>query len=48
VHRIGRTGRAGAEGDAISFYSPDEEKYLLDIEKLMSSSGMALVSESVA
>jgi ATP-dependent RNA helicase RhlE len=35
VHRIGRTGRAGAEGDAISFYSPDEEKYLLDIEKLI-------------
>jgi len=35
VHRIGRTGRAGAEGDAISFFSPDEEKYLLDIEKLI-------------
>jgi superfamily II DNA/RNA helicase len=35
VHRIGRTGRAGAEGDAISFYSPDEEKYLIDIEKLI-------------
>ena len=35
VHRIGRTGRAGAEGDAISFYSPEEEKYLIDIEKLI-------------
>ena len=35
IHRIGRTGRAGAEGDAISFYSPDEEKYLVDIEKLI-------------
>ena len=35
VHRIGRTGRAGAEGDAISFFSPDEEKYLVDIEKLI-------------
>jgi superfamily II DNA/RNA helicase len=34
VHRIGRTGRAGAEGDAISLFAPDEEKYLLDIEKL--------------
>jgi ATP-dependent RNA helicase RhlE len=34
VHRIGRTGRAGASGEAISFYSPDEEKYLFDIEKL--------------
>ncbi len=35
VHRIGRTGRAGAEGDAIGFYYADEEKYLLDIEKLI-------------
>ncbi|HEY4372740.1 MAG TPA: DEAD/DEAH box helicase [Burkholderiales bacterium] len=35
VHRIGRTGRAGAEGDAISLYAPDEEKYLIDIEKLI-------------
>ena len=35
VHRIGRTGRAGASGEAIAFYSPDEERYLLDIEKLI-------------
>jgi superfamily II DNA/RNA helicase len=34
VHRIGRTGRAGASGDAISLMSRDEERYLLDIEKL--------------
>lgn len=34
VHRIGRTGRAGASGDAISLIAPDEERYLLDIEKL--------------
>ena len=35
VHRIGRTGRAGASGEAIAFFSPDEERYLLDIEKLI-------------
>ncbi|MBI5891299.1 MAG: DEAD/DEAH box helicase [Nitrosomonadales bacterium] len=35
VHRIGRTGRAGASGTAISLVSPEEEKYLLDIEKLI-------------
>lgn len=35
VHRIGRTGRAGNSGEAIAFYSPDEERYLLDIEKLI-------------
>jgi ATP-dependent RNA helicase RhlE len=35
VHRIGRTGRAGASGIAISLVSPEEEKYLKDIEKLI-------------
>lgn len=35
VHRIGRTGRAGAEGTAVSFCCPDEEEYLADIEKLI-------------
>lgn len=35
VHRIGRTGRAGASGAAISLVSPDEEKYLKEIEKLI-------------
>ena len=35
VHRIGRTGRAGASGEAIAFFAPDEERYLLDIEKLI-------------
>ena len=33
VHRIGRTGRAGALGLAISFCSKDEKVYLTDIEK---------------
>ncbi len=35
VHRIGRTGRAGALGIAISLVSPDEEKYIKEIEKLI-------------
>ena len=34
VHRIGRTGRAGASGDAISLMAPTEERLLLEIEKL--------------
>jgi ATP-dependent RNA helicase RhlE len=33
LHRIGRTGRAGANGIAISFCDPDERRYLRDIEK---------------
>jgi len=35
IHRIGRTGRAGASGEAISFVAPEEEKYLAEIEKLL-------------
>src|SRR5471030_598319 len=35
VHRIGRTGRAGASGDAISIYSDKDERLLVDIEKLI-------------
>ena len=34
VHRIGRTGRAGAEGQAVSLVSADEFKQLSDIERL--------------
>ena len=35
VHRIGRTGRAGAEGDAVSLVCVDETKLLTAIEKLI-------------
>ncbi|MHB0983760.1 MAG: helicase-related protein, partial [Thiobacillus sp.] len=35
VHRIGRTGRAGASGEAISLVSESETRYLKDIEKLI-------------
>ncbi len=35
VHRIGRTGRAGTPGEAISLVSPDEMEYLAGIEKLL-------------
>ncbi|WP_375182652.1 DEAD/DEAH box helicase, partial [Sphingomonas adhaesiva] len=34
VHRIGRTARAGASGEAIAFCAEDERPYLKDIEKL--------------
>ncbi|MCL1065186.1 DEAD/DEAH box helicase [Shewanella benthica] len=35
VHRIGRTGRAGASGQAVSLVSADESKLLRDIERLI-------------
>ncbi len=36
VHRIGRTGRAGLEGKAVSFCDAEEREYLKDIQKLIS------------
>ncbi|PIA79504.1 ATP-dependent RNA helicase RhlE [Gaetbulibacter sp. 4G1] len=44
VHRIGRTGRAGASGEALSLVSADEITYLRGIEKLV---GMKLPVEIV-
>ena len=35
IHRIGRTGRAGTEGEALSLVCVDEHKLLKDIEKLL-------------
>ncbi|HWI13382.1 MAG TPA: helicase-related protein, partial [Burkholderiales bacterium] len=35
VHRIGRTGRAGLPGEAISLMCPDETRLLAEIEKLL-------------
>ncbi|WP_106794853.1 DEAD/DEAH box helicase [Aquimarina sp. Aq78] len=45
VHRIGRTGRAGASGEAISLVSQEEISYVKGIEKLL---GEKLQSEIVA
>ncbi|HEY9639733.1 MAG TPA: DEAD/DEAH box helicase [Coleofasciculaceae cyanobacterium] len=38
VHRIGRTGRAGSEGEAVSLVCVDEHKLLADIEKVIKRS----------
>ena len=35
VHRIGRTGRAGASGEAVSLVEVNEYQYLKDIEKML-------------
>lgn len=35
IHRIGRTGRGGESGTAISFCSNDEKRYLRDINKML-------------
>ena len=38
VHRIGRTGRAGREGHAITFATPDQKKDVQGIEKIIRTS----------
>ena len=38
VHRIGRTGRAGASGKAITLATPEQHKDVRDIEKLLKTS----------
>ena len=38
VHRIGRTGRAQAIGDAISFVTPDDEASVRDVERMTKKS----------
>jgi ATP-dependent RNA helicase RhlE len=35
VHRIGRTGRAGSTGEAISLVSPEESRFLAEIERVL-------------
>lgn len=44
VHRIGRTGRAGATGNAISFVSREEEQTLERIQKLIGSTVKRIVT----
>ena len=46
VHRIGRTGRAGASGEAISLVSAEEYEYVKGIEKLFELKGLARRSET--
>jgi superfamily II DNA/RNA helicase len=48
VHRIGRTGRAGKTGVAVSIVTPADQKYILEIEKLIARKIDWLAGESLA
>ena len=39
VHRIGRTGRAGKKGTAISFFTPDNARLAHQLVKILNESG---------
>ena len=45
VHRAGRTGRAGNKGTAVTFITPDQERYSLDIAKALRQSGQEVPDE---
>src|SRR5688572_9628586 len=45
IHRIGRTGRAGASGVAVSLVDPAEERHLAEIEKLVKKKVLVHVPE---
>ena len=45
VHRIGRTGRAGAEGEAISLVCSEETEYQKEIEKLLNEKLKSVIVE---
>lgn len=45
VHRAGRTGRAGNTGTAVTFITPDQDRYSLDIAKALRQSGQEVPDE---
>ena len=45
VHRAGRTGRAGNTGTAVTFITPEQERYSLDIAKALRQSGQEVPEE---
>ena len=45
IHRIGRTGRAGNKGTAITFISPEDEAYVADIIKALEIANINVPNE---
>jgi len=45
VHRVGRTGRAGAKGTAITFLGPEDERYAPDVVKALKESNQEIPAD---
>jgi ATP-dependent RNA helicase DDX46/PRP5 len=45
VHRVGRTGRAGNKGTAMTFISPEQEKYAGDLVKALKASNAPIPAD---
>jgi len=48
VHRIGRTGRAGKQGTAITFLSNDDDEVMYDLKQEISKSPVSKLSQELA
>jgi ATP-dependent RNA helicase DDX46/PRP5 len=45
VHRAGRTGRAGNKGTCVTFITPDQDRYALDLVRALTASGANIPPE---
>ncbi|GAB0493444.1 hypothetical protein MMPV_004726 [Pyropia vietnamensis] len=45
IHRIGRTGRAGAKGTAYTFFTPDKAKHARELARVITEAGQQVPSE---
>lgn len=48
VHRIGRTGRAGAKGIAFTFFTPSNARYARELIKILREAGQAVTPALLA
>jgi ATP-dependent RNA helicase DDX46/PRP5 len=45
VHRAGRTGRAGNKGTCVTFITPEQERYSVDIYRALKASNASVPKE---
>ncbi len=45
IHRIGRTGRAGASGEAYTFFTPQDSKYARELSRVLREANQVVPPE---